>query len=165
MVGPHGAGLAAELDVAADLRMGTLSKAFGVAGAFAASSRAVCDLLLNRARPLIFSTALPPALACAALESLRIVAGAEGDERRSRLWSNVRRFATGLRKLGIPADEDSPIFPLLLGAPERAVAAAASLREQGILAKAIRPPTVAPGTSRIRTEAHIDAALTALRAC
>ncbi len=172
VVGPHGAGLAAELDVAADLRMGTLSKAFGVAGAFAASSRAVCDLLLNRARPLIFSTALPPALACAALESLRIVAGAEGDERRSRLWSNVRRFATGLRKLGIPADEDSPIFPLLLGAPERAVAAAASLREQGILAKAIRPPTVAPGTSRIRfaltsahTEAHIDAALTALRAC
>ena len=172
VVGPHGAGLAAELDVAADLRMGTLSKAFGVAGAFAASSRAVCDLLLNRARPLIFSTALPPALACAALESLRIVAGAEGDERRSRLWSNVRRFATGLRKLGIPADEDSPIFPLLLGAPERAVAAAASLREQGILAKAIRPPTVAPGTSRIRfalssahTDAHIDAALTALRAC
>src|SRR2546422_771884 len=129
-------------------------------------------LLVNRARPLIYSTALPPALACAALESLRIVAGPEGDERRSRLWSNVRRFAAGLRSLGVAAREDSPIFPLMLGAPERAVETAAKLREQGILAKAIRPPTVPQGTSRIRfaltsahTQAHIDAALAALRAC
>jgi len=172
VIGPRGAGLAAELDVAADLRMGTLSKAFGVAGAYAASSRAVCDLLLNRARPLIFSTALPPALACAVLESLRILSGPEGDERRSRLWSNVHRFADGLRAAGISAHEDSPIFSLVFGAPDRAVAAAARLREQGILAKAIRPPTVPPGTSRIRfaltsahTEAHIEAALAALRAC
>ena len=172
LIGPHGAGLAAELDVAADVRMGTLSKAFGGAGAYAASSRAVCELLVNRARPLIYSTALPPALACAALESLRIVAGPEGDERRSRLWSNVRRFAAGLRSLGVAAREDSPIFPLMLGAPERAVETAAKLREQGILAKAIRPPTVPAGSSRIRfalsaahTETHIDAALAALRAC
>ncbi|HXN82102.1 MAG TPA: aminotransferase class I/II-fold pyridoxal phosphate-dependent enzyme, partial [Myxococcales bacterium] len=92
--------------------------------------------------------------------------------RRARLWSNVRRFAAGLQAAGISADEDSPIFPVLLGAPERAIAAAARLRELGILAKAIRPPTVPPGTSRIRfalsaahTEAHIDAALAALRAC
>jgi 8-amino-7-oxononanoate synthase len=152
--------------------MGTLSKAFGVAGAYAAASRPVCELLVNRARPLIFSTALPPALACAALESLRILSGPEGEERRARLWNNVRRFAAGLRDAGISAGQDSPIFPVLLGAPERAIAAAARLREQGILAKAIRPPTVPPGTSRIRfalsaahTEAHIDAALAALRAC
>ena len=152
--------------------MATLSKAFGLAGAYVAASRPVCELLVNRARPLIFSTALPPALACAALESLRILSGPEGDERRARLWSNVRRFATGLRAAGFFAPEDSPIFPVLLGAPERAVAAAARLREQGILAKAIRPPTVPAGSSRIRfalsaahTETHIDAALAALRAC
>ena len=110
----------------------------------------VCDLLVNRARPLIFSTSLPPALACAAQASLRILAGAEGDERRARLWSNIRRFAAGLRELGIPAREDSAIFPVVLGAPERAVSVAARLRELGVLAKPIRPPTVPAGTSRIR---------------
>jgi 8-amino-7-oxononanoate synthase len=152
--------------------MATLSKAFGVAGAYVAASRPVCELLLNRARPLIFSTALPPALACAALSSLRILAGPEGDERRARLWGNVRHFADGLRAAGIDAREDSPIFPILTGAPERAVQMSMRLRELGILAKAIRPPTVPPGTSRLRfalsaahTDAHVDAALAALRAC
>jgi len=171
VIGPHGAGLCAEQGVSADLRMGTLSKSFGIAGAYVASSRAVCELLVNRARPLIFSTALPPALACAALTALRILAGPEGDERRACLWSSVQRFAAGLRSLGIAARDDSPIFPVVLGSPERAVAAAARLRSEGILAKAIRPPTVPPGTSRLRfalsaahTQAHIDAALSALRA-
>ena len=170
VIGPRGAGLAAELGVAADVRMATLSKAFGVAGAYVASARPVCDLLVNRARPLIFSTALPPALACAASASLRILAGPEGDERRASLWSNVRRFAAGLRQMGFPAHEDSAIFPVVLGAPERALSAAARLRELGILAKPIRPPTVPAGTSRIRfaltaahSAAHVDTALGALR--
>jgi len=113
-----------------------------------------------------------PALACAGLESLRILSGPEGDERRARLWSNVRRFTAGLRGAGLEAREDSPIFPVVLGDVDRALSVAARLREQGILAKPIRPPTVPGGTSRIRfavtaahTEAHIDAALAALRAC
>ena len=172
VIGPRGAGLAAELGVAADVRMATLSKAFGVAGAYVAAGRAVCDLLLNRARPLIFSTALPPALACAARASLEILAGSEGDARRSRLWSNVRRFAAGLREAGLPAREDSAIFPVVTGTPDRALAMAAHLRELGILAKPIRPPTVPQGTSRIRfavtsahTVDHIDRAIAALRAC
>jgi 8-amino-7-oxononanoate synthase len=170
VLGPRGAGLCAELGVTADLRMATLSKAFGLAGAYVAASRPVCDLLVNRARPLIFSTALPPALAIAALASLGILAGAEGDQRRARLWTSVRRFAAGLRALGITARGDSAIFPVVVGEPERALAMAARLRELGILAKAIRPPAVPPGTSRVRfalsaahTEAHIDAALAALR--
>lgn len=169
VIGPHGAGLAAELGVAPDLRMATLSKAFGVAGAYVAASRAACDLLVNRARPLVYSTALPPALACAALASLRILSGPEGEERRARLHSNVRRFAAGLRELGIAARAESAIVPVVYGAPERALEAAAHLRARGVLAKAIRPPTVAAGTSRIRfalsaahTHAHIDAALQAL---
>jgi len=172
VIGPRGAGLAAELGVAADVRMATLSKAFGVAAAYVAASRAVCDLLLNRARPLIFSTALPPALACAARASLEILAGSEGDARRSRLWSNVRRFAAGLREAGLPAREDSAIFPVVTGTPDRALAMTAHLRELGILAKPIRPPTVPQGTSRIRfavtsahTVEHIDRAIAALRAC
>jgi 8-amino-7-oxononanoate synthase len=171
VLGPRGAGLCAELDVRPDLRMATLSKALGVAGAYVAASRAVCDLLINRARPFVFSTALPPALACAALESLRILAGPEGDERRARLWHNVGRFAGGLSSFGLAARTDSPIFPVLLGDPDTAVRAATRLRQLGVLAKAIRPPTVPAGTSRIRftlsaahTDAHVDAALRALRA-
>ena len=170
VIGPHGQGLAAALGVSADVRMATLSKAFGVAGAYVATSRAVCELLVNRARPLIFSTALPPALACAASMSLRILAGPEGDDRRARLWSSVHRFAAGLREMGIAAREDSAILPIVLGEPERALSVAARLRDRGILAKPIRPPTVPPGTSRIRfaltamhTPAHVDAALSALR--
>ncbi len=169
--GPRGAGLCAREGVRPDLRMGTLSKALGVAGAYVAASRAVCDLLVNRARTLIFSTALPPALACAALEALRIAQGPEGDERRARLFGNVRRFAAGLAALGRPARADSPIVPLLLGDPDNALRVAARLRELGHLAKAIRPPTVPQGTSRIRfalsaahSDAQLDGALAALRA-
>ena len=101
-----------------------------------------------------------------------MLAGSEGDARRSRLWSNVRRFAAGLREAGLPAREDSAIFPVVTGTPDRALAMAARLRELGILAKPIRPPTVPQGTSRIRfavtsahTVEHIDRAIAALRAC
>ena len=117
-----------------ELRMATHSKALGVVGAHVAGSRAACDLLVNRARPLIFSTAMPPAVACAVLESLRIVRGPEGDERRARLWSNVRRFAEGLQALGLAARTDSPIFPFVIGPPDRTVQVAEKLRENGILA-------------------------------
>ncbi len=170
VVGPRGAGLAAELRVSVDARMATLSKAAGVVGAWVASSRAVCDFLINRARPLVFSTALPPAIACAALEAIQLLSGAEGDALRQRLWINVARMARGLRALGFEARESSPILPVVLGAPERAVEVAARLRERGVLVKAIRPPTVPQGTSRLRfalSAAHsagqIDAALAALR--
>ena len=170
VLGPGGAGLCAALDVRPDLLMATLSKAAGVVGAHVAASRAVCSLLINRARPLVFSTALPPAFACAGLAALRILSGPEGDERRARLFSNVRRFAAGLRSLGLAASEDSPIFPLILGDPDSARRVAAQLRERGLLVKPIRPPTVPAGTSRLRfalcsahSEAHLDAALAALR--
>ncbi len=170
VLGPRGAGLAVELGVAADARMATLSKAAGVVGAYVAAERAVCDLLINRARPLVFSTALPPAIACAALRAIQLLSGPEGDARRARLWSHIARFAQGLRALGFEAHENSPIFPVVLGAPERAVATALRMRERGVLVKAIRPPTVPQGTSRLRfalSAAHspeqIDAALTALR--
>lgn len=170
VIGPRGAGLCAEEGVRPALRMGTLSKALGVAGAYVAASRAVCDLLVNRARPLVFSTALPPALACAALRSLQIAVGPEGDARRARLWSHIRRFVAGLAALGHGARADSPIVPLILGEPDTAVRVAARLRELGYLAKAIRPPTVPKGKSRIRfalsaahSEAQVDGALGALR--
>jgi len=170
VLGPQGRGLCAEAGVAPDLRMATLSKAAGVLGAHVAASRAVCDLLLNRARPFVFSTALPPAIAHAALTALHLLAGPEGDQRRARLQRNVQRLAAGLRELGLPAQTGSAILPVLLGLPSRAVAAAAGLRARGLLVKAIRPPTVPDGTSRLRialsaahTDGQIDQLLGALR--
>ena len=88
---------------------------------------------------------------------------------RERLWRNIRQFAAGLRQLGHPAEARSAIFPVVLGEPQLALAAAHRLRERGILAKAIRPPTVPSGTSRLRfalsaghTSGQIDRALDAL---
>ncbi len=171
VLGTRGAGLCDELglEAAVDLRMGTLSKALGVMGAYVATSRAVADLLVSRARPFVFSTALPAHL-CAAAEAA--VDAVEGDPPlRERLWRNIRRFADGLRGLGLRAEPRSAVFPVILGEPERALHAASRLREAGVLVKAIRPPTVPEGTSRLRfclsaahTVGHVDLALEALRA-
>jgi 8-amino-7-oxononanoate synthase len=169
MLGASGAGLCEQLGLGSevDIRVGTLGKALGVFGAFAATSRAVADLLVNRVRPLIFSTALPPAICSAAGCAIDIAA--DEPELRSRLWRNVQRFCDGLRTLGIPARPDSAIFPVLLGQPDRSLHVAERLRSRGILAKAIRPPTVPAGTSRLRFSLcashrpeHIDLAVETL---
>ncbi|MBU8900525.1 8-amino-7-oxononanoate synthase [Corallococcus sp. M34] len=171
VLGARGAGLCEELGLEdrVDLRMGTLSKSLGGMGAYVATSRAVVDLLISRARPFIFSTALPAALCAAAEAAVDMVEGVP--ELRAQLWRNIRRFAEGLRALGLPAESRSAIFPVVLGEPERALDAARRLRERGILVKAIRPPTVPEGTSRLRfclsaghTLGHLDLALDALRA-
>ncbi len=169
--GPRGAGLCDAVGVAdrVDVRMGTLGKALGVFGAYAAVSSEVGEWLINRCRPFIFSTALPPAL-CVAAEAA--VARVRDDESlRERLWRNIRYFAAGLAELGIEAEPRSPIFPVMLGSPEAALGASELLRARGILVKAIRPPTVPEGTSRLRfcisaahSEPQLDAALEALAA-
>jgi len=167
VLGARGSGLCEATGVRPDVRMGTLGKALGGFGAYAATSRAVADLLVNRARSVVFSTTLPPALCEALVVAVDLL---EHDpELRPRLWRNVRRFVEGLRRLGLEAEPRSAIVPVVLGTPERALRASAFLRERGLLAKPIRPPTVPEGTSRLRfalsaahTEAQIDRALQAL---
>lgn len=132
------------------VRVGTLSKALGSLGGFAACSGRVADLLVNVARPSIFTTALSPADTAAALASLRILRSPEGDA----LVATLRRHTDRIRS-GHP----SPIVPVVLGDEGRALAAADRLLELGLLVPAIRPPTVAPGTSRLRvtlSAAHSD---------
>jgi len=167
--GQRGAGLCEALGLAraVDVRMGTLGKALGTFGAYAATSAPVADLLVNRARSLVFSTALP-ASTCAAAEAAVDVVENDG-ELRAHLWRNIHAFASGLRTLGHPAESSSAIFPVLLGSAEKAVAAAAFLRARGLLVKPIRPPTVPAGTSRLRfalsaahSPAHLQQALDAL---
>jgi len=168
VLGTRGAGLGEAVGVQPDVRMGTLGKALGGFGAYAATRRTVADFLVNRARSVVFSTTLPPALCEALVVAVDLL---EHDpELRPRLWRNIRRFVDGLRRLGVPAEARSAIVPVILGTPERAVRASAFLRERGLLVKPIRPPTVPEGTSRLRfalsaahTEAHIDGALQALQ--
>jgi 8-amino-7-oxononanoate synthase len=123
------------------LRIGTLSKALGSLGGFVVADRAFIDLLVNRARPFIFTTAPTPADTAAALAALRVVQSDEGDELRARLRRHIDCIAPG---------HPSPIVPVILGEEEAALSASTSLLEQGLLVPAIRPPTVAPGTSRLR---------------
>ncbi|MSO88297.1 MAG: 8-amino-7-oxononanoate synthase [Acidimicrobiia bacterium] len=123
------------------VRVGTLSKTLGSLGGFVAGSQDVIDLLVNAARPFIFSTATSPGDAGAALAALRILRSAEGEALLATLRSHVQAVRPG---------HPSPIIPIVLGAESAALAASARLLEQGLLVPAIRPPTVAPGTSRLR---------------
>jgi 8-amino-7-oxononanoate synthase len=170
VLGPTGAGLAEALGVRdrVDVHMGTLGKALGAAGAYVAGARDLTDLLTSRARTFVFTTALPPAACGAALAALEIVA--TEPERRARLEALSARMKAGLGALGFDvARVVAPIFPVVLGSEARALAVAAALRARGFLVRAIRPPTVPRGTSRLRvslradhTEAQVDAFLAAL---
>jgi 7-keto-8-aminopelargonate synthetase-like enzyme len=142
------------------LRIGTLSKTLGALGGFVAGPASMTELVVNRARSYIFTTALSPADAAAALAAVGVVRSAEGAALRARLRQHVERIRPG---------HPSPIVPIVLGGEARTLAAAATLLEQGMLVPAIRPPTVAPGTSRLRvalsaahTPAQVDALGTAL---
>jgi 8-amino-7-oxononanoate synthase len=127
-----------------DLHMGTLSKALGGYGGFICASRPVIELMRSRARSLIYSTGLPPSVVASAIAALRVIA-AEPD-RIGRPLIHARQFTD---RLGLTTAQ-SPIVPLLVGAPDAAVAASAALEAQGYLVTAIRPPTVPQDTARLR---------------
>lgn len=161
ILGPTGAGLAEALGVAGrvDVHMGTLGKALGAFGAYVAGSAALVDLLVSRARSFVFTTALPPAACGAALAALDRVR--DEPARRARVLALTERAKTGLARLGFDLSRVvAPILPVVLGTEERALAASARLRERGYFVRAIRPPTVPRGTSRLRialSAAHTDA--------
>ena len=126
---------------AAVLRVGTLSKTLGALGGFVAGPRALTDLIVNRARSYIFTTASTPPDTAAARAALSIVRSAEGNALRARLRMNIDQLREG---------HPSPIIPIMCGTETRAIEASEALLAWGLLVPAIRPPTVAPGTSRLR---------------
>ncbi len=146
-------------DVPDDLvlvRVGTLSKTLGSLGGFVAAPKEICDLLVNRARTYIFTTAPSPADTAAAAAALEVLTGEEGAALVGRLRELVGRLRPG---------HPSPIVPVVVGAEADALALSAALLDRGLLVPAIRPPTVAPGTSRLRiavSAAHTDEQVTAL---
>ena len=136
------------------LQMGTLSKAIGAYGGYLCASRAVIELMQNRARTLIYSTGLPPAIVAAAIAALDLI---ERDPAHAaRPLAKAKAFT---RRAGLP-EAQSPIVPVILGDAKAALSASRMLEDEGFLAVAIRPPTVPPGTARLRlafTAAHPDA--------
>ena len=152
--------------------VGTFGKAFGTFGAFVAGDADVIELLLQRARSYIYTTALPPAVAAATRRALEIVQVESW--RRQHVQSLVERFRSGARQRGLQlVDSTTPIQPLILGTEEKALTASAQLAEAGYRVTAIRPPTVPAGTARLRvtlsaahTPEQVDGLLVALeRAC
>ncbi len=137
----------AALAACAHVRVGTLSKTLGALGGFAASSRPIADLLVNRARSYIFTTASTPADTAAAGAALAVLRSPDGAARVARLRGLVDRIAPG---------HPSPIVPIACGTEARALDAAAALLEHGLLVPAIRPPTVPVGTSRLRVTVSSD---------
>jgi len=168
--GPRGEGYAHELGLAdrIELQMGTFSKAFGVYGAYIAADRTLIDQLVSTCRTLIYSTALPPAVVAGIGTSLDLVVAA--DERRRELRAKSEHFRSRLSELGFDSGASTTqIIPALVGSSERALELAQALEERGVLAVAIRPPTVPAGQARIRfslmathTDEDLELALEAL---
>jgi 8-amino-7-oxononanoate synthase len=158
VLGENGMGLAERegLQRRVTFQMGTLSKAAGLAGGYVAASREWIDLLTNRARSFIYSTAPPPALAHAALVALRLIRSENGRALRENLRRNI----------ALLADSPTPIIPRVLGSNDAALSASAALADAGFMVPAIRFPTVPRGTARLRVSlsaAHPGPAVEALR--
>lgn len=154
--GERGSGLVEALEVGRDVlvTVNTAGKALGVSGAFVAGPAWAIEYLVQRARPFIFSTAPPPAVAGALEASLAIVA-AEPD-RRATLLRLARYLRDRLTHEGVPvAPGDSPIVPVIVGENERALAVAQAVQAQGFDVRAIRPPSVPPGTARLRIAVNV----------
>jgi 8-amino-7-oxononanoate synthase len=170
VLGPTGAGALEHfgLEGRAPVVMGTLSKALGAQGGYVAGDRDLCDYLRTRDRGFVFTTALAPAAAGAALAALDVVRDEPG--RRARLRVLVARLVAGARELGYSVlPTDSAVVGVLIGEAADALAVGASLRRSRVWAPAIRPPSVPPGTARLRLtvmatheDRHIDWALRAL---
>jgi 7-keto-8-aminopelargonate synthetase-like enzyme len=150
-LGPGGRGsvAAAGLTGEVDVIVGTLGKALGGYGAYVCGSRDLADFLVNSARPFIFSTAPPPPAVAAASAALELLE--ERPRRVDRLQANAAALRAGLRAEGLePLGAETQIIPLVVGEAGDAMALCERLLEEGVFAQAIRPPTVPPGTCRLR---------------
>ena len=149
------------------LQVGTLSKAVGVLGGYVAGPSALRELLTQRARPFLFSTSHPPAVAAACIEALRVMQ--EEDELLQRLWANTRRFKAELARLGFDTGvSETPITPVIVGESEAAIRFSDALFEAGVFVTSVVYPTVGLDKARLRaivtaahTDEHLDQALEA----
>ena len=153
VIGAHGRGLAEQLGLAGavDIHMGTLSKALGVSGGYVCGGRQLIELLVNRARSFIYSTAPSPAVAAAGCAAVEWMLSAAGEKRRQQLRQNLAQFASEMPPLFSGERKvQSAIVPVIVGKAEAALEAAQLLADKGFLVPAIRFPTVARDAARLR---------------
>lgn len=173
-LGANGGGVVEHFGLGLDdvpVLIGTLGKGFGTAGAFVAGSEDLIEALVQFARPYIYTTSQPPALACATLKSLELLRTEHW--RREHLARLIAQFRGGAEQIGLQLmDSFTPIQPILIGSSARALALSSMLRERGLMVTAIRPPTVANGSARLRvtlsaahSEAQVQLLLNALAEC
>jgi len=173
-LGTHGGGIVEHFGLGVEdvpVLIGTLGKACGTAGAFVAGSEELIEALVQFARPYIYTTSQPPALACATLKSLELLR--RETWRREHLAALIRQFREGAEQIGLELmDSPTAIQPILIGDSARALQLSRMLRERGLLVTAIRPPTVPAGSARLRvtlsaahSEAQVQLLLNALAEC
>lgn len=149
-----------------DLQIGTLSKAIGSLGGYVASTQAMREIMINKARPFLFSTSHPPSVVMSCIAALEVLQTEE--HLIETLWDNTRYFKEGLARIGYNAASDSPIIPVIAGESEKAHQLSAQLYEAGVYVRSIVFPTVAKDKARVRviinanhTRQHLDRALEA----
>jgi 8-amino-7-oxononanoate synthase len=173
-LGANGAGIVEHFGLSMDdvpVLIGTLGKSFGTAGAFVAGSEELVETLIQFARPYIYTTSQPPALACATLKSLELLRTEHW--RREHLKALIKQFRDGAQAIGLELmDSFTPIQPILIGDSGRALRLSQMLRERGLMVTAIRPPTVPAGSARLRvtlsaahSQAQVQLLLEALEQC
>jgi 8-amino-7-oxononanoate synthase len=173
-LGANGAGIVSHFGLSMDdvpVLIGTLGKSFGTAGAFVAGSEELIETLIQFARPYIYTTSQPPALACATLKSLELLRTEHW--RREHLKALIKQFRDGAQAIGLELmDSFTPIQPILIGDSGRALRLSQMLRERGLMVTAIRPPTVPAGSARLRvtlsaahSQAQVQLLLKALEQC
>jgi 7-keto-8-aminopelargonate synthetase-like enzyme len=151
VLGPSGRGTCDHFHLSNSriIQMGTLSKALGGLGGFIAGSDLLVTYLINRARPFIYTTGLPPSVLAAALAALEVIEG--NQSLRDQLWENKNYLSQRLGQLGFDlCGSETPIIPIRVGSSEKALLFSRRLSEEGVFIPAIRPPTVPAGTSRLR---------------
>lgn len=158
LYGEHRRGVIEELGLSdrVEVQMGTLGKAIGAAGGYICGSRNLIDYLVNKARTFIFSTAAVPASAAAAAAGIDIVRSGDGERRRTELWLRVRQLQQEMNGISQPAGPLSAINPIIIGPEQKALEASAQLRQNHCFVPAIRYPTVARGTARLRLTLSAD---------
>ncbi|KTB92352.1 8-amino-7-oxononanoate synthase [Pseudomonas syringae pv. syringae PD2774] len=173
-LGANGAGIVEHFGLSMDdvpVLVGTLGKSFGTSGAFVAGSEELIETLIQFARPYIYTTSQPPALACATLKSLQLLRTEHW--RREHLTRLIQQFRRGAEQIGLQLmDSFTPIQPIMIGDAGRALHLTQLLRERGLLVTAIRPPTVPAGSARLRvtlsavhSEADVQLLLNTLEQC
>ncbi len=151
VLGEKGSGVLEHLKIKDEniIQMATLGKAMGTFGAFVTGRKEIMDIILNRARPFIFTTALPPSVCASSMAAFDILENEP--ERREALWERVSFFRDGLRKAGFNTlESDSHIIPIVVGESRRTMELSEALLKEGVFIQGIRPPTVPEGTSRLR---------------